>query len=332
MDMARNYVVRRFLPSTIALAMLATVALRVDGRGQPREADMPVVAIVSRSGLMLPLATFSSGSWNNLPWPQHLLGDPIKEFPLPVRRTLADVPSAWFKPLPSLPTAWRFQPINGSQRAVEIGVPARWDGDLIESVGLTVRPWDDHGNDTEDAGIAVSGRVDPLPVRRLHETSQEWQAIVRQLAGAFALAERRGERPYTVPASVAANPALARQLAKAEVSLNVVTASDRLSYYYLETLLIRPTTRASKALNCDATYAKHVGLLERRSGGPFRVKWLRGGAVCGVHSDGMEVIGAVRAGNQIRLVVRESGDGGPEYDIIDPEAPESKIRRGPWAP
>ena len=324
-----NYEARSFLASVTILVAMAIAAPRAGALLQPSSVESPVVAIVARSGLLLPLATFRDSTWTYLPWPSRQLGAPLEEFPLPVRRSLADIPSAWFQPLSALPRAWSHQAIGGSARDVTIGVPMRMEGVLTESVGLTVRPWNDHGNDTDDAGIAVAGKARPLPVRHLYSNSREWQMVVDSLTPAFLTAEARSRGRQT-RRPLPSLTVLKRQLRKAEVTLAEVRVDAALSYWHFETFVIRPADRRDSDSGCSGPFAVHHGLLEHRAGARLRVRWLRAAEFsCGSLTEGGTVVGAVRVGNRIWVVAKWSGDDWADYHLVDPLGPGDQFAPGP---
>jgi len=132
-----------------------------------------------------------------------------------------------------------------------------------------------------------------LPVRHLYGSSPEWRAIVDAHAFAFAKAERAAAIRPRISGS-----ALRSQLRKGEINLWAVEANSDLTYFYFTTFLIR-------SRGCENSMTQHVGLIERHRAGGSRLKWIRAASLsCSSHSDGADIIGAVRVSDQIWFVVK----------------------------
>src|SRR5215831_7898507 len=166
---------RRARTRTAAAALLAALACGVASSGeQAAQPGPPIVAIVLTDGKLLPLAARAGSDWQLLPWPRH----DVQESQEPsVPASVAAIPKEWFAPLTSLPSTWRLEAINGKRTSIHAATPTRWQVATFEAVGLTTDYVDpDPAQRTFDfnAGIAVSGDVDTLPVGELDEASPEW--------------------------------------------------------------------------------------------------------------------------------------------------------------
>ena len=309
--------------SRLSSAAVAVIVLCGSARSAQRP---PVVGIVSQTGKLLPLAFFESGEWQYLPWPEH--DDENDSRPPPtVPPGLADIPPDWLEPLAQVPAVWRVSLTNHVAHEARLDVPATWTDAGFTSVGLTIagfpRTWS--GGEDMEAGIAVTGDAAALPVQAFDASSSEWRAIVTRHVAAFQAAERAQAKRVQGGAAVPTQRTLAAQLRHGEVHLAVIEASQALTYMYFDTFLIRPTRPADRALNCDTT-ASHVGLLVRRTGKPAQIKWLSGGGdSCGALGTGLEVLGAVHAGNRARVVVKWGGDDWVQYALVDPAGPKSRF-------
>jgi hypothetical protein len=296
---------------------------------QPAPTNAPVVAIMLTNGRLLPLATLSNGEWTLFPWPQHDREDnPSPRMPA----HLDTIPQDWFSPLAVLPTTWRMQPVNGQSQFVRTGRPTMWSIAAFDTIGLETDYVDadpDHRESDFNAGIAVDGDLETLPVRQFQESASEWAALVRRHAPAFFDAERADARRQHERFKGRSVAATAKELRSAEVSLYRVDLGHGDAYAYFEAIVRRPGDAESKRFGCPTQSVEYHGLLERRRGREV-MKWIAGAALdCGTLTEVMQVLGGVRVGGRVFLVVEYSGDDWQDFAVVDPAGPESKIRRGP---
>lgn len=100
-----NYAASRLLLEVALFALLVSLVPPVDARTQARDSPSAVVAIVARSGKLLPLASLRGGGFVMLPWPLRPFSSTPDERLPSIPRRLSDIPSAWFAPLALLPSA-----------------------------------------------------------------------------------------------------------------------------------------------------------------------------------------------------------------------------------
>jgi hypothetical protein len=73
---------------------------------------------------------------------------------------------------------------------------------------------------------------------------------------------------------------------------------------------------------------EHFGLIEHQRKSGLHLKWIRARSLsCQDHSEGTEIVGAVRVTEQIRLVVKGGEGERVGYGFADPRASESEFRR-----
>ena len=288
-------------------------------KGAPTQASTPVVAIVLTNGKLLPLAARSREGWTLLPWPQHGSED---ENPGPtVPASLSDIPKAWFAPLSALPTVWRFQPIGHRPLLIHSGSPAKWEMATFDAIGL-VTDYVDHrvnGYEWLDAGIAVAGDVEALPLRRFNAASVQWRDIVTTFANSFVEAERADARSRHQSRRIPSAAALTAQLLKADVELYEVSAAGGLTYYYD----LRRHVYGGGAKCLLEVY--HRGLMTR-DGASLSKKWMAAlDDGCDDPSQVMQLVGGVRFHGRVHLVAKYSGDDWETYELLDPADPKAEF-------
>jgi hypothetical protein len=318
-------------PRLAAATLLAVLACGVSSSGQPAPASTPVVAIVLTDGKLLPLATFRAGAdWQMLAWPRHALREPQPAPPLPA--TTAMIPREWFAPLTALPSLWRMQPINGARSAIHAAVPTRWQVATFDAVGLAtdyVDPDPTQRSFDFNAGIAVAGDIDTLPVRELDEASPEWAHLVARHVKAFVAADRteakqRGEH---LKGRTSANTT--KDLRAGDVSLYRIDVEPKRAYEYFEVTVQRPAAAGASRPACQTPTVEYHGMIELH-GRTELVRWLSStGPACGATDAVMEVVGGLRGAGGVRLVVEYSSDRAQSFAVINPLLPESEIRREP---
>jgi len=319
----------RSLGVVLAAAFVSTGAAIQIARPHTSPESMPVVAVVSQTGQLLPLAAHVGGSWKMLPWPGISVAYDLRRAPS-VPATVDAIPHDWFAPLTALPASWRLQTLDGHARDIHVLAPARWDDGTAWSVGIRVDYRVRENGEEFDSGIAVAGGAAALPVRRLDSASAEWRAIVRSHVSAFVAAEPTGGQRSGSRDPVPDDAELSKQLLKGDVDLREVRVDPGLAYYYCSSTLLRPSEVRQRAANCGGTIAMHVGLLTRHGRGPFSMKWIRGKtAACAAGSDAVDVLGAVRVRNEVRFVVKRGGTDWSEFDFADPSGAESELLSRP---
>jgi hypothetical protein len=310
--------------------MLATALAAGPASSAQPAAGPPVVAIVLTDGKLLPLAAAAGGEWRLLPWPRHDVTEP--QAPPPVPASVAAIPKEWFAPLASLPSTWRLQEINGKRSAIHAVAPTRWQVATFDAVGLStdyVDPDPDQRSADFNAGIAVSGEVDTLPVDELDESSAEWAHLVARHAKAFLGADRAAAKRRGVRLKGRTTATETKALRAGDVSLYRVRLDPKHTYQYFEVAVTGPSDPGVPRPACATPSTEYYGLIEQR-GRTETVKWLStAGPGCESRAAAMDVVGAVRDGNGVRLVVEYSGGDRQSFAVVDPAAPESQIRRGP---
>jgi hypothetical protein len=276
----------------------------------------PVVGIVSTNGLLLPLARWSGSSWTDLDWPRRDDTTGLDDTNLPpVPPTVAAIPSAWVRPLDSFPTSWRAQLVNVGSRPLHLLTPATWENAAVDSIAVRVdyKAAGVEGRMQFDAGIAVSGDVVTLPVRRLTRAAPEWHSIVDTHMAAF----DRAQRMPWAPGRVRSRAAFRRWLLQSEVDLWLVTGPDG-SFFYFEVsdagLLKGP---------CPPIQALEGRISAPVKGPPHIISIQPVSVKCGDMNEGFEVLGALIHKGVWRLVVLSGGEGGTGYQIVDPNAPQT---------
>jgi len=179
------------VPRTIALCLAALAATSQTATPREQTPGMPAVAVVLSDGKLLPLGALPAGGWRLLPWPRHDVQRAQPSPPLPA--SAATIPRSWFAPLPALPLTWRLQPINGRPTVIHAASLTRWQVASFDAVGFAtdyVDPDPKRRSFDFNAGIAVAGDVDALPVVELDESSPEWARIVARHAKSFVAADR----------------------------------------------------------------------------------------------------------------------------------------------
>jgi hypothetical protein len=337
----------------LAAAYVSTGAAIQITRPHASPESTPVVAVVSQTGQLLPLAAYADGNWKMLPWPGISSAYDLRRAPL-VPATVDAIPRDWFTPLKALPASWRLQTLDGHARDIHLLAPARWDDGTAWSVGIRVDYRVRENGEEFNAGIAVAGAATALPVRRLDRASAEWRAIVRSHVSAFGAAERAGGGPsgsrdpaprersgVRVPASDRVGESegrspskddeeLSKQLLKGDVDLREVRVGPDSAYYYFFSTLLRPSAVEPRTANCSGTIGMHVGLLARRRSGPFAIMWIRGRtAACADGSDAVDVVGGVKVRDGVRFVVKRGGPDWSEFDLADPAGAESELLARP---
>jgi hypothetical protein len=311
-----------------AATLLAVVACGGTLSGQ-QASSVPAVAVVLTDGKLLPLAARSAAGWQLLPWPHHEFHDGQPEPP-----SLMAIPKDWFAPLTTLPTTWRFQPINGKRTVIHSAAPTRWQIASFDATGFATDYVDPDSNRRSfdyNAGIAVAGDVEALPVRELDESSPEWNRLVARHAKAFLNAERADARRHQVHLKGHTTTTTASELRTSEVVLSRVELDAKHAYEYFEAIVQRPADADAKRLNCPTQSVEYHGLIEER-GRSEVVKWISGAELsCGELTEVMDVVGGLRGADGVRLVVEYSGDDWQTFAIVNPAGPESQIRRGPRA-
>src|SRR5215831_11282515 len=143
----------------IAATLLAVLACGAASSGEQAQGGPPVLAVVLTDGKLLPLASGrAGGDWQLLPWPRHEFQAAQPSVPVPPTKDA--IPREWFTPLPSLPSTWRLQAINGARSAIHATAPTRWQIATFDAVGLAtdyVDPDPSQRSFDFNAGIAVAG-------------------------------------------------------------------------------------------------------------------------------------------------------------------------------
>jgi hypothetical protein len=194
---------------------------------------------------------------------------------------------------------------------LHLRAPAIWESGAVDSiaVGVDYKAAGLDGQMLFDAGIAVSGDVMMLSVRRLSRAAPEWRAIIEHHIADF----DRAQRMPWAPGRTRSRAALRRWLLQSEVDLWKVTDSTGAFFYFevTDATLLKGPCPAAQALE---------GRIEAPLGGPSRVIHIQPVAMsCGDMNEGIEVIGAVKYHGTTRLVILSGGEGGTGYKIVDPK-------------
>ncbi|HEY2431698.1 MAG TPA: hypothetical protein VGI12_03420 [Vicinamibacterales bacterium] len=310
----------------IRTAIAALAAALVSGAGaaaQPSQGP-PVVAIVLTDGKLLPFAVASGSDWQLLPWPRHEFSENQAAVPVP-----AAIPREWFAPLSSLPSSWRLQTIGGKPTAIHVANPAHWQVATFDAIGFAtdyVDPDPDQRSSDFNAGIAVAGDVDTLPVDELDESSPQWAHLVARHAKAFLGADRADAKRRGVHLKGRTTVTVTKELRAGDVSLFNVALDPKHSYEYFEVTVTRPVGSGPQGPACASPTAEYYGFIERR-GRTETVKWLSTTTGCDPAEPTLEIVGALRAATGVRLVVEYSGGDRQSFAVVNPGAPESQIRR-----
>lgn len=311
---------------------LAVLACGASSAGQPAAPMLPVVAVVLTDGKLLPLATMKPGAaeWQPLPWPRHRAQD-AQAAPL-VPATMAAIPREWFAPIPALPSTWRMQAINGARTSIHVAAPTRWQVAMFDAVGLAtdyVDPDPTQRSFDFNAGVAVAGDVDTLPVRELDEASPEWAHLVARHVKAFLAADRKDAKQRGVHLKGRTTVNTTKDLRAGDVSLYRVDAEPKHAFEYFEVTVQRAAGPADPRPACPTPTVEYRGMLELR-GRTELVRWVSSsGPVCRPNGTIMEVVGGLRGSAGVRLVVEYSNAGAQSFEVINPVLPEAQIRREP---
>ncbi len=315
---------------TAAATLLAALACGAVGSGQPPP-PTPVVAIVLTDGKLLPLAVRPSGEWQMLPWPRH----EFTESPTPasIPANAAAIPKEWFAPLSMLPATWRLQPINGQATAIHTSAPTRWQIATFDAVGLAtdyVYPDPTQRSFDYNAGIAVSGNAETLPVRELDEASPEWAHLVARHVKAFLNVDRVDAKQRGVRLKGRTTATATKELRAGDVSLYRVELEPKRAYEYFEVVVQRPGDADPKRpVNCAMASVEYRGVIEQK-GRTETVKWLAGAPpACGDPPTVAEVIGGLRSPDGARFVLELSGDDWQSFAIVNPAGPAFQVKRAP---
>jgi hypothetical protein len=291
-----------------------------------------VVAIVLTDGKLLPLAVRPAAEWQMLPWPRHELSE--SQAPALIPPTTAGIPREWFVPLPALPATWRLQPINGtSATAIHAATPTRWQIATFDAVGLAtdyVDPDPQQRSFDYNAGIAVSGNIDTLPVRELDEGSPEWAHLVARHVKSFLNADRADARKRSVRLKGRTTVTATKELRAGDVSLYRVELDPKHAYEYFEVVVQRPgNADPTRPVGCATASIEYRGVLELK-GRTETVKWLSVAApTCGDPANAAEVVGGLKSADGVRLVMELSGDDWQSFAIVNPAGPEFPVTRAP---
>ena len=310
--------------------LLAVLACGAPSSGQPAAAT-PVVAVVLTDGKLLPLAAVrAGGDWQLLPWPRHAVSDAQPSFPVPA--TTGAIPREWFAPLNALPFTWRMQAINGSRTPIHAMVPTRWQVATFDAIGLTTDYVDPDPNERSfdfNAGIAVAGDVETLPVVELDEASPEWAHLVARHVKSFVAADRNEAKQRGARLKGRTSVNTTKDLRAGDVSLYRVEVDPKHAFEYFEVTVRRPAAAGTPPPPCQAPTVEYRGMIERH-GRTEVVRWLSSsGPVCGATGAVMEVVGGLRGAGGVRLVVEYSNDRAQSFAVIDPILPEPQVRREP---
>ena len=321
---------RRPNTRTALAALLAILAGGVSFSGEQPQTGPPVVAIVLTDGKLLPLAAArAGGDWQLLAWPRHELQD--GRAPLALPASAAAIPRDWFSPLPALPSTWRLETINGRRTAIHAAAPTRWQIATFDAIGLStdyVDPDPAQRSFDFNAGIAVAGDVDTLPIRELDEASPEWAHLVARHAKAFLSADRTDAKARGARLKGRTVATTTKDLRAGDVSLYRVELDAKQAYEYFEATVPRaPSPDAPPA--CATPHVEYRGLIERR-GRTETVRWLwSSGPACSTAASVTELVGGLRGAGGVRLVVEDSSDRAQSFAVVNPAALQSEIRRGP---
>ena len=310
--------------------LLAVLACGAPSSGQPAPAT-PVVGVVLTDGKLLPLAAIKAGGdWQLLPWPRHPVRDAQPTLPVPA--TTGSIPREWFAPLSALPSIWRMQAINGARTAIHATVPTRWQVATFDAIGLATDYVDPDPNERSfdfNAGIAVAGEVETLPVRELDEASPEWAHLVARHVKAFLSADRNEAKQRGVHLKGRTSANTTKDLRAGDVSLYRIDVDPKHAFEYFEVTVQRPPAAGTPPQPCQAPTVEYRGMIELH-GKTELVRWLSSsGPVCGASGVVMEVVGGLRGTGGVRLVVEYSNDRVQSFEVINPVLPESQIRREP---
>jgi hypothetical protein len=223
------------------------------------------------------------------------------------------------------------QAINGERTSIHAVTPTRWQVATFDAVGLAtdyVDPDPTQRSFDFNAGIAVSGDIDTLPVRELDEASPEWAHLVARHVKAFLAADHAEAKQRGVHLKGRTTVNTTKDLRAGDVSLYRVELDAKHAYEYFEVTVQRPPA-AAPPQGCPTPSVEYRGMIEQR-GRTETVRWLSStGAVCGTGGAVMEVVGGLRGAAGVRLVVEYSNDRAQSFAVINPVLPESQIRREP---
>src|SRR5262249_22993769 len=118
---------------------------------------------------------------------------------------------------------------------------------------------------------------------------------------------------------------MTKDLRGGDVSLFRVELDGKHDYEYFEVTVQRPPDPGAPRASCPTPSVEYRGLIERR-GRTETVRWLTTAATCGQSAQTMEVVGAVRGADGVRMVVEYSGDDWQSFAIVNPLGPASQFR------
>jgi hypothetical protein len=316
---------------TIAAASLAMLVCGTVSSGQPQPPATPVVAIVLTDGKLLPLAVRPASEWQMLPWPRHELAE--SPTPPSIPANAAAIPKEWFTPLSTLPATWRLQPINGQPTAIHTAAPTHWQIATFDAVGLAtdyVDPDPAQRSFDYNAGIAVSGNAESLPVRELDEASPEWAHLVARHVKAFLNADRADAHRRGVRLKGRTTVTATKELRAGDVSLYRVELEPKRAFEYFEVVVQRPGgADPGRPVNCATASIEYRGVIEQK-GRTETVKWLTGEPpICGDPPAVAEVVGGLRSPDGVRFVLEMSGDDWQSFAIVNPAGPAFQVKRAP---
>jgi len=320
----------RLVPRTLVATLIAVAAIRVTAAPFEQTTGTPVVAIVLTDGKLLPLAARPGDTWQPLAWPRFAVDDPQSLTTLP--SSASAIPKPWFAPLPALPSTWRLQAINGRRTIIHTAAPTRWQIATFDTVGLAtdyVDPDPARRSFDFNAGIAVSGDIETLPVREADESSPEWAHLVARHAKAFVTADRVEAKRRGLHVKGRSTVVATKELRAADVSLYRVEVDAKHVYQYFEAVVQRPSDVDGKRLPCPGASVEYHGLLEQR-GRSETVRWvMTSPPTCGDPTEAREVIGGLRSSLGVQLVVEDSADNWQTFVVISPDALAATSRRHP---
>jgi hypothetical protein len=318
------------VPRTIALCLAAFAFMTKAASPLEQTPAMPAVAVVLSDGKLLPLGAFPAGGWRLLPWPHHDVAQAQPSAPVPA--SVAAIPRSWFAPLPALPVTWRLQPINGRATVVHAASPTRWQVASFDAVGLAtdyVDPDPKRRSFDFNAGLAVTGDVETLPITEFDESSSEWAHLVARHAKAFVAADRAEAKRRGLHMKGRSTVVAAKELRDGDVSLYRVEIDPKHHYQYFEVVVQRPFDLDGTHPACANPSVEYHGLIERR-GRADTVRWVATAPpTCGEPTETREVIGGLRDADGVQLVVEDTSDDWQTFAILRPDALSVTSRRHP---